>query len=160
MAYIYGGVNGFTRLAAGYPVNINDCNVKPFTLAATSEEAEAGELLMYTAEPNVLSAIANDATVSNVKPAGVLFATNVKLDTVFPQSDSEVTWKPGQAGGVAVTGEVAVKFVGTAPTPGADAYYDIAQQAFTTASSGSTVKVSGKFTGNTQGNLTVVDLRF
>lgn len=157
MAYIY-GVNGFTRLAAGYPVNINDCNVKPFTLANDSEPVEAGALLMYTAEPNIFSGVSTDAIKGDVKPAGILFATNVKLDTVFPQSDGEVKWYPGQAGGCVITGEVAVKFTGSAPTPGAKVYYDIANQAFTTSNEG--VEIPAKFTGNTQGNLTVIDLRF
>lgn len=157
MAYIY-GVNGFTRLAAGYPVNINDCNIKPYTLAATSEEVAAGALLMYTDEPNILSGVPVDATAGDVIPAGVAFATNVKLDTVFPQSETDVTWKPGQAGGFVITGEVAVKFTGAAPKPGQKVYYDIANQAFTADTSG--VEIPAKFTGNTQGELTVVDLRF
>lgn len=158
MAYIY-GVNGFTRLAAGYPVNINDCNIKPFTLANDSEEVEAGALLMYTAQPNILAGIPVDALAKDVKPAGVVFATNVKLDTVFPQSDGEVTWKPGEAGGFVITGEVAVKFEGAAPAPGDAVYYNIAKQMFTATAEGN-VAVSAKFTGNTQGGLTVIDLRF
>ena len=114
---------------------------------------------MYTAQPNILAGIPTDALAKDVKPAGVVFATNVKLDTVFPQSNKEVTWKPGEAGGCVITGEVAVKFEGAAPAPGDAVYYRIDTKKFTAAAEGN-VAVSAKFTGNTQGGLTVIDLRF
>lgn len=161
------GSSGFGRLAVGYPVNINDIDVKPFTVAATApvDGIAPGSLLVLTSTPNVLTTVdpvESAATYAN-KIAGIALATNVKLDTVFPQSTGEVTWKRGQAGGVAVRGEIAVTLTGTAPAPGAPVYYDIANQAFTAAAGTGNANIAltnMTFTGNTEGNITVVNIRY
>lgn len=158
------GSSGFGRLAIGYPVNINDIDVKPFTVAADApaDGIAPGALLVLTSTPNVLTTVdpVGSAGSYTNKIAGIALATNVKLDTVFPQSTGEVTWKRGQSGGVAVRGEIAVKLTGTAPAPGAPVYYDLANQAFTTSSSSTIALANMTFTGNTEGNITVVDIRY
>ena len=159
------GSSGFGRLAKGYPVNINDIDVKPFTVSssAPADGIAAGSLLVMTSTPNVLTTVdpVESASTYANKIAGIALATNVKLDTVFPQSAGEVTWERGQAGGCAVRGEIAVEFTGTAPAPGAPVYYVIASNKFTTNSAGTNIALANMtFTGNTQGSLTVVDIRY
>lgn len=158
------GSSGFGRLAIGYPVNINDVDVKPFTVAATApaDGIEPGALLVLTSAPNVLTVTDPVGSVGDYtnKIAGIALATNVKLDTVFPQSTGEVTWKRGQAGGVVVRGEVAVKLTGAAPAPGAPVYFDLANQAFTATSTSNLALANMTFTGNTEGNITVVNIRY
>lgn len=164
MAYIL-GTQGFGRLAVGYPVNINDVDVKPATVAATAPEAgiAPGTLLVLTDKPNVVTAVDPLTTAENLKNkiAGIAMATNVKLDTVFPQSNSDVKWLRGQALGCAVNGEIAVKLTGSAPAPGAPVYYDIANNAFTASAGTSNLALANMvFTGNTQGDITVVDILY
>ena len=159
------GSSGFGRLAVGYPVNINDIDTKPFTVAADAPATgiAPGALLVKTSAPNVYTTVdpaGSAASYSADKMAGIALATNVKLDTVFPQSSGEVTWKRGQAGGVAVRGEIAVKLTGSAPAPGDAVYYDLAQQAFTKSSSSTIALTNMLFTGNTEGNVTVVNIRY
>lgn len=163
MGYIL-GTSGFTRLAKGYPVNINDMDVKPFTVSSNAPEAgiAPGSLLIYDGDVNLVvptDPLKTAADYAN-KVAGIALATNVKLDTVFPQSETGVNWLRGQAGGRAVKGEIAVQFSGTAPTPGAPVYYDIANGVFTTVSTSNLALTNMEFTGNTEGNLTVVNIRY
>jgi hypothetical protein len=163
MAYIL-GTQGFGRLSAGYAVNINDVDVKPGTVAMTAPEAGIlpGSLVVFTEQPGVINSVDPLASAESLanKIAGIAVATNVKLDTVFPQSSEEPSWVRGQALGYAVRGEIAVKLTGTAPAPGAPVYYDIANGAFTTASGNNLALANMKFSGNTQGNITVVNILY
>lgn len=165
MSNIY-GIKGFGRLAEGYPVNINDMDVKPFTVDAAAPEAgiKPGALLIYTDTYNSFTTtdpVKTKADYAN-KVAGIALATNVKLDTVFPQGGS-VNWLRGQAAGCAVKGEIAVTFDGTAPKQGAPVYYDITKGAFTAAAGTSNANLeltNMRFTGNTEGTLTVVNILY
>ncbi len=163
MAYIL-GTQGFSRLAVGYPVNINDVDVKPAAVAADAPEAgiAPGALLILTDTANVVTSVDPLTTAENLKNkiAGIAMATNVKLDTVFPQSTEGVNWQRGQALGCAVNGEIAVKLTGAAPVPGAPVYYNITAGAFTAAASGNLALPNMVFTGNTQGDITVVDILY
>lgn len=163
MAYIL-GTEGFGRLSAGYPVNINDVDVKPATVAMTAPEAGVlpGSLVIFTDKPGVINTVDPLASAESLanKVAGIAVATNVKLDTVFPQSSDGVAWVRGQALGYAVKGEIAVKLTGTAPAPGAPVYYDIANGAFTATSGTNLALANMKFAGNTQGNITVVNILY
>ena len=163
MAYIL-GTKGYSRLAIGYPVNINDVDVKPVTVANTAPETGIvpGSLLVFTETAGLVTAVdplASADTLAN-KIAGIAMATNVKLDTVFPQSSGDVAWLRGQALGCAVNGEIAVKLTGSAPVPGAAVYYDIASGAFTATKGTNLALPNMKFTGNTEGNITVVDILY
>ena len=163
MAYIL-GTQGFGRLAVGYPVNINDVDVKPATVAANAPEAgiAPGSLLVLTDKPGVVTSADPVSTVEGFKNkiAGIALATNVKLDTVFPQSNSDVKWTRGQALGCAVRGEIAVRLTGAAPAPGAPVYYSIADDKFTASADGNVALTNMVFTGNTQGDITVVDILY
>ena len=155
------GINGFGKLAVGYPVNINDMDIKRFTVDSSSLDGVApGEPLAFTTKYGILEVMSADK-----KLAGIAVATNVKLDTVFPQGGS-VNWKAGETGGYATRGEIAVKLDGSAPAPGAAVYYDASKKAFTTATKQSdtttdTIALTNcRFTGLTEGTVTVVDILY
>ena len=157
------GYGGFTKLALGYPVNINDMNIRTATVDASADDGiEPGALVIATDTYN--SVITTDAVGSvdnyNGKVLGIAVATNVKLDPCFPMSKDGIKWESGEALGYAVTGEIAVKFTGTAPTPNASAYYDIANGAFTTTEASNLALPNMRFTGITEGNLTVVRILY
>lgn len=159
------GINGYTHLAKGYPVNINDADVKPFTVSANAAETgiEPGSLLVYDGT-GVNSVTGTDALKSATdykdKVAGIALATNVKLDTVFPQSVTGTNWLRGQAGGRIVRGEVAVKLGGSAPKAGQPVFYDIANAAFTATEGSNLALPNMTFSGITEGTLTVVNIRY
>ena len=157
------GIGGYTRLAAGYPVNINDMNIRTATVNAEQEDGILpGQLVIATDTYNsvITTDPVEEATSYTNKILGIAVATNVKLDTLFPQSETGVAWMPGEALGYAVTGEIAVKFTGTAPTQGQPAYYDIANGAFTATSASMMALPNMVFSGITQGNLTVVKILY
>lgn len=161
MSSIY-GINGYGRLAVGYPVNINDVDVKAFTVDSTAVETgiEPGSLLIYTDTFGTVKAPDPVGTaITAGKVAGIALATNVKLDTVFPMGAS-VNWKRGEALGCAVRGEVAVKIASVTIKPGDAVYYDQANSVFTNASASNVALPQMRFTGNVEGTMAVVDIRY
>ena len=155
------GSKGYNRLLLGRETNINQVKTKTFTVDASVPEGAIypGDLLIFGSKTQVYTKPdkTQAATTYANKIAGIALATNVKLDTKFPQSDVEVGFEPGQQGACVVQGEVVVKLHGNAPTEGADVYYDVANAAFTTSSSNTLQCVGYKFSGITEGNLTVVN---
>lgn len=162
MGHIF-GIGGFTKLALGYPVNINDVNVRTATVDSTAESGiEPGALVIATDTYN--SVITTDALgeVASYtgKVLGIAMATNVKLDPYFPQSKEGVKWMPGEAFGYVVTGEVTVKLAGAAPKPNDPVYYDVSNGAFT-ATKGTNLELTNmRFAGITEGTLTVVRILY
>lgn len=156
------GANGFGRLQLGYEVYSNDVKTKNF-IVASDTEMSPGALLIRTEETQVYTTVKttdSSSTITSDKIAGILLATNVKLDPLFPQSKDEVIFTTGDRGACVVRGEVAVKLDGTAPTEGAKVYYDAAKQAFT-AQSSETIEVPNcRFSGITEGSLTVVNVLY
>lgn len=154
------GMNGFGRLQLGYEVYSNEVKTKNFTVAADTEMAP-GAILIRTAQTQVYTTAKTTDSAESLKGkvAGILLATNVKLDPLFPQSTSEVLFKTGDRGACVVRGEVAVKLYGTAPAEGAKVYYSPAQQAFTTETSGVELP-NCVFSGITEGSLTVVNVLY
>ena len=157
------GIGGYTRLAAGYPVNINDMNIRTATISKEQEDGILpGQLVIATDVYNSVittDSVAEVADYTN-KVLGIAVATNVKLDPCFPQSKTGTTWLPGEALGYAVTGEIAVQFTGSAPVQNQPAYYDIANGVFTTESSDTLALPNMVFSGITQGTLTVVKILY
>ena len=154
------GINGFKKLQLGYEVNSNDIKTKNFVVAQGAEIAP-GDILIRTDKTQVYKTALTSDEVQNLtgKVAGILLATNVKLDPMFPQSTDEVIFKGGDRGACVVRGEVAVKLTGSAPAEGAAVYYDPSVKAFTT----DTTKVplpNCTFIGITEGTLTVVNVRY
>lgn len=147
------GTSGFGRLAKGYEINVNDIKTKTFTVAASETTGiEGGDCLVATANAQVY---ASPSTTSDTV-VGICLATNVKTDTTFPQSAGEVKFMPGEHGGCVISGEVAVKLHGTAPKEGAAVYYDLTNKAFTATSASTLPCPNMRFSGITEGNLTVV----
>lgn len=162
MSSIY-GINGYGRLAVGYPVNINDVDVKAFTVDASALEdgIAPGTLLLFTDKfGTVVSPDPAGSAFTAQKVAGIALATNVKLDTVFPMGAS-VNWKRGEALGCAVRGEVAVKVTASITVkPGDAVYYDQANGVFTNSSTSTIALPQMRFTGNQEGAMAVVDIRY
>ena len=151
------GKDGFNKLQKGYEVNASDIKVRAFTVAADATTGiAAGELLAYTDKSQVYKAVSGTSD----KIAGICLATNVKTDIMFPQSTTDVKFMPGEKGGCLVRGEVAVALHGTAPTEGAAVYYDLTNRAFTTVQSGNVACPNMEFRGRTEGNVTVVNVRY
>lgn len=156
MARIF-GKDGYGRLLLGREFNINDIKTRTFTVAATETNGvEAGDLVVYGTTTQVYKLPA--ATTDKV--AGIVLGTNVKLDNQFPESASEVKFKAGDSAACVIQGDVAVKLNGTAPTEGAAVYYDLTNKAFTTASTSNLACANMEFRGITEGNLTVVRVRY
>ena len=155
------GINGFKKLQLGYEVNSNDVKTKNFTVAAGSKIAP-GAILIRTDKTQVYKTALTTDTAESLKDkfAGILLATNVKLDPLFPQSTDEVIFVGGDRGACVVRGEVAVRLDGAAPAEGAAVYYDPAKQAFTTNATGTVALANCTFSGITEGSLTVVNVRY
>lgn len=154
------GIKGFKRLQLGYEVYSNEVKTKNFTVAANTEMAP-GAILIRTDKTQVYTTAKTTDAASSLtgKVAGILLATNVKLDPLFPQSEGEILFKAGDRGACVVRGEVAVKLYGTAPAEGDAVYYDPAQQAFTKDTSKLALP-NCTFSGITEGSLTVVNVRY
>lgn len=155
------GKDGFKKLALGYEVNSNQIKTKAFEAAQSLPEGKIlpGDLLITTATTQVYTTPSKTGNVSDYtgKIAGIALATNVKLDPLFPQSATEPGFEAGQHGASVVQGEIAVKLYGSAPAENAQVYYDLANAAFTTSSSNTLECPGYKFSGRTEGNLTVVN---
>lgn len=164
MGKIY-GVSGYPRLRKGYELNINQIQTKAFQVssAAPSTGIFPGELLIRTGVTQVYTnsdVLDNAGVVGNY--AGIALATNIKLDKSFPMSANGTSFLAGESGACLVRGEVAVDLTGTAPAEGDAVYYDISERAFTNSSaSGANVALANmKFSGITEGNLTVVNILY
>lgn len=155
------GINGFKKLQLGYEINSNDVKTKNFVVAPDTEMAP-GAILIRTDKTQVYTTAktTDEATTLKGKVAGILLATNVKVDPMFPQSTNEVLFKAGDRGACVVRGEVAVKLHGAAPAEGDKVYYSPAQQAFTKDSSSTLELPNCVFSGITEGSLTVVNVLY
>lgn len=151
------GKDGFKKLQKGYEVNASQIEVRTFTVdSSVTDGIIPGELLVYTSNTQVYK----PASATTDKVAGICLATNVKTDIMFPESSTDVKFMPGDKGGCLVRGEVAVALHGTAPTEGAAVYYDLTNKAFTTSSTGTIACTNMEFRGRTEGNVTVVNVRY
>ena len=159
MSLIY-GKDGYKKLQCGYETQVNDTLRRAYAVA-NSETAGIlpGDLLVTTSAPQVY-ARAKAALSGTQKVAGIALATNVLLDPMFPQSDTEVPFKPGVRGAAVIRGSVAVPLHGAAPTEGAAVYYDFTNRAFT-ATQGTNISLPGmRFTGRVEGNVAEVYVQY
>lgn len=151
------GASGFDKLALGYERNVSQIRTRAFTVAATEKDGILpGDLLAVTDLPQVYKRA--DATDNVI--AGVAIATNVKVDTAFPQSDGEVAFKAGEKGSALIQGDIAVKLYGNAPKEGQAVYYDLTNKAFTTVKEGNLAFPGARFTGETEGDVTVIYVQY
>ena len=155
------GKDGFRKLVLGYEVNANQIETKAFEAARNLPNGKIvpGDLLITTGVAQVYTTPdkSQSATTYEGKIAGIALATNVKLDPLFPQSADEPGFEAGQHGANLVKGEIAVKLYGSAPKENDQVYYNVAQAAFTTTAAGNLKCEGYKFSGITEGNLTVVN---
>ena len=151
------GANGFDKLKLGYERNVNQIETRAFAVASTETDGiMPGDLLVCTAQTQVYK----KASATNDVIAGIALATNVKVDRYFPQSEDGVPFMPGDRGAALIHGDIAVKLYGTAPTEGQAVYYDLANKAFTTESSGTLAVPGARFTGETEGDVTVIFVQY
>jgi hypothetical protein len=156
------GIDGFQRLMLGRETNINQIKTKPFRVSEKATNGVLpGDLLIRTDTTQVYTTPSFTGLSSEYsgKVAGIALSTNVKTDVLFPQSEDEVKFTSGEAGSCVIYGEVAVSLYGVSPSEGDDVYYLPSQRSFCTSVTGSTsgFKIEGwKFSGITEGNLTVV----
>ena len=161
MARIF-GKDGYQRLLLGREININDIKTRTCTIAKTDTSSNAvagvmgGELLVYTDRTQVYA----PASKADDKVAGICLGTNVKLDPYFPESTDEVKFIGGDACACVIQGDVAVRLDGTQPKEGAAVYYDFSKKAFTTSNSGTIACANMEFRGISEGNVTVVRVRY
>lgn len=80
-------------LMKGYPTVSDKYNVAGATLVASSAPVQFGELVKYSGTKGYYEAITGTVTLEQI--AGFVLATNVKLNTVYPQGGVEV--KGGEA---------------------------------------------------------------
>lgn len=159
MSLIY-GKDGFKKLQSGYETQVNDSLRRSFAVAS-SETAGIlpGDLLLTSSAPQVYTRAAG-ALQGTQKVAGIALATNVLLDVTFPQSTTEVPFRPGTRGVSLIRGSIAVPLTGTAPTEGAAVYYDYTARAFT-GTVGSNIALPGfRFTGKVEGNVAEVFVQY
>lgn len=159
------GIEGFARLQRGHEININQIEAKAFQVGELPTGVTGivgGDLLVYGTKTQVYTVVdsAKAATDYEGKIAGIALATNVKTDTLFPQSPVDVEFKTGEHGACLVKGEIAVALHGAAPSEGAAVYYSIANRAFTATQGTNIACPNMKFSGITEGNLTVVNVLY
>jgi len=154
------GKDGYNQLALGYPINVNDIKAKPFTVAQDEINGILpGDLLATTGTSQVYK----KATSKDDKVVGIALATNVKLDPLFPQSKGEPAFEAGIQAAYIYQGEIAVTLSGAAPAEMDEVYYETAEgsEGFTNTSSATAIALPNMvFTGITEGNLTVVRVRY
>lgn len=151
------GAKGFSKLQLGYERNANQVKTRAFTVAATETNGILpGDLLAVTGPTQVYKKLAS----ASDKIAGVALATNVKVDPYFPESTGDVKFVPGDKGAAVIYGDVAVKLYGTAPTEGDKVYYNVTQGAFTKEASGNVEFAGARFTGETEGDVTVIFIQY
>ena len=158
MARIY-GAKGFAQLKLGYEVNVNDTIRKTFTVHEDEVDGiRAGQPLVVTEVAQVYKTVDSLGAAGDYtnKIAGICLDTLVKLDPCFPQSKGATPFMPGEQGSCIVQGEVAVEFIGAAPTEGQPVFYNISEQKYT-AETGTNIPLTNmRFTGVTEGTLTVI----
>lgn len=151
------GAKGFGKLILGYERNANQVKTRAFTVASTETNGILpGDLLAVTGATQVYKKLASTTD----KIAGIALATNVKVDRYFPQSDDGVKFDAGDKGAAVIYGDVAVKLYGTAPSEGDAVYYNLTQGAFTKDSEGNVAFPGARFTGETEGDVTVIFVQY
>lgn len=151
------GASGFDKLMLGYERNVSQIKTRAFTVAETETDGILpGTLLVVTGQTQVYKA----ASATNDVIAGVALATNVKTDRYFPQSEDGVVFNAGDKGACLIQGDIAVKLHGTAPKEGEKVYYDLTNKAFTTAADGNLAFPGARFTGETEGDVTVIYVQY
>lgn len=151
------GASGYDKLALGYERNASQIRTTKFSVAATEKDGIVpGDLLATT---DKLRDYKRASSASDTI-AGIALATNVKVDTVFPQSKDETKFEVGDIGAALVYGEIAVKLHGNAPKEGGKVYYDPNNKAFTTVEAGNLAFPGARFTGETEGDVTVVFVQY
>ena len=159
------GIEGFKRVLLGHAVNINQVETKAFTVDALPADITGirGGDLLVTGSATQKYAIPDPAGSADTyvnKIVGIALTTNVKTDIMFPQSKNEVEFAVGEQGACVVRGEVAVPLNGAAPAENAPVYYDIANRAFTATKGTNLACPNMKFSGITEGNVTVVNVLY
>jgi hypothetical protein len=151
------GAKGFGKLILGYERNANQVKTRAFTVASTETNGILpGDLLAVTGATQVYKKLASTTD----KIAGIALATNVKVDRYFPQSEDGVKFDAGDKGAAVIYGDVAVKLYGTAPSEGDAVYYNLTQGAFTKDSEGNVAFPGARFTGETEGDVTVIFVQY
>lgn len=151
------GASGFNKLQLGYERNASQIKTRAFTVAATETDGILpGDLLAVTGVTQVYKKLA----AQNDIIAGIALATNVKVDPMFPQSEGDVAFKPGEKGAALIYGDIAVKLHGTAPTEGDKVYYNLTQKAFTKDDAGNVAFPGARFTGETEGDVTTIFVQY
>ena len=151
------GKDGFSKLKLGYERNVNQIETRAFTVAATETNGILpGDLLVCTSATQVYK----KATAADDIVAGIALATNVKVDQYFPQSEDGVPFMPGDKGAALIHGDIAVKLYGNAPAEGDAVYYDLVNKAFTTTSTDNLALPGARFTGETEGDITVIFVQY
>lgn len=162
MSNIY-GANGYNKLQVGYETQVNDSLRRSYAVSPTEADGiQAGDLLLTTSSPQVYIR-AKAAIEGTQKVAGIALATNVMLDPKFPQTPGILAFMPGVRGAALIRGSMAVPFEGTAPTEGAEVYYNFTNRAFTTVAGDGDVNIplpGMRFTGRTEGNVTEVYVQY
>lgn len=159
MSLIY-GKDGYKTLQCGYETQVNDTLRRAYAVANSETDGILpGDLLITTSSPQVY-ARAKAALSGTEKVAGIALATNVMLDPMFPQSPTDIPFKPGVRGAAVIRGSIAVPLHGSAPTEGAAVYYDFTNRAFT-ATADSNITLPGmRFTGRVEGNVAEVYVQY
>lgn len=151
------GANGFDKLALGYERNVSQIRTRAFTVAATETDGILpGDLLVVTDASQVYKKASETTDIV----AGIALATNIKVDPMFPQSKGEVAFMPGEKASALVYGDIAVKLYGNAPKEGDKVYYDLTNKAFTTTADGNLALPGARFTGETEGDVTVICVQY
>lgn len=107
----------YAALKLGYPTSINLNTIRAFT-AKVGADIAFGSVLIRTTALKVYEAAENVAvaiTDAN-QVMGINESTNVKLNATYPGGAAVVDVQGGQQGNNMESGEIAVEYVGTAPS--------------------------------------------
>jgi hypothetical protein len=109
----------YDTLKEGYPVYINQDDIRAFTVLNTSNGVSFGSLLALTGTTKVYEAAENlvSGTITDANSIiGVALAPNVKLNTVYPGGfGTNIGLQGGDQGDNMSKGEVAVQYFGSVP---------------------------------------------
>lgn len=113
------------ELKVGYPINVNQNDVRRFTAYAGDEplkSIELGDLLILGGVTKVYKSARNEANgviTAESQIVGIALSTNVKLNTFFPvgasTSGTVVAYNGGDDGNNLIKGEIPVEYVGAEP---------------------------------------------
>lgn len=99
-----------SALMKGYPTVSDKYDVKPATLASSSEKGHFGDIVKFNGDGFYTVASATNTITKATDVAGVLLATNVKLiEDFFNGSSMTVTTNPGEAFNLCFKGFVALE---------------------------------------------------